>query len=91
MIRPPRMANRCAPLATPMIPGSAIGLRRAAWNKAPLTATVAPAKRAARIRGRRMLKMVFWAVGDRVSKLKWLAPLVKAIPLVTTKNPVRNR
>lgn len=87
----PTKANKAAPAETPIIPGSAIGLRKAAWKKAPLTDNIAPAIKAVMIRGRRMLKRVLASVAVIFKRLKWLAPLVRAIHTVTTNKTARTR
>lgn len=46
-------AARLAPLDTPMIPGSASGLRMTACSSAPETASAAPPTMAMKMRGKR--------------------------------------
>ena len=46
-------ATKLAPLEIPMIPGSASGFFRTAWNSTPETATAAPANREITILGNR--------------------------------------
>ena len=49
------MAAVPAPADTPMVPGSARGLRITAWSNAPAADSAAPTRRAKSTRGRRRL------------------------------------
>ena len=47
-----------APLAVPSVKGSAIGLRKRAWNTIPQRARPEPARNAARMRGTRICQKI---------------------------------
>ena len=89
-INPESTAPNVAPEHTPMIPGSARGLRKNPWNTAPVPPRSAPHIMLIKIRGSLILVMIVSSVLEQVRKITESGEM-NLVPMQSAISPVRNK